>query len=143
MELFLEYCKADLIDPALVSFVAVSYHQRCDRRLADRQAEPETPSSEPYERRYQLDAPILSARVDVKPLAPAVVSGTVPVVEADPVAVVETISMDVDSASEVPKQEIIKSHEEVNGITQSVEEDDLFGENTTAKPALAMSPPRY
>ena len=51
--------------------------------------------------------------------------------------------MHIDSASEVPKQEVIKSHEDVNGITQSVEEDDLFGDNTTAEPASAMSPPRY
>jgi len=84
-----------------------------------------------------------SARVDAKPPAPAVVSGTVPVVEADPIAAAEPIPMDVDSASEVPKQEVIKSHEEVKEITQPIEEDDLFGDNTTAEPASAMSPPRY
>ena len=51
--------------------------------------------------------------------------------------------MDVDGASEVPTQEVIKSHEEVKEISQSTEENDLFGDNTTAEPASAMSPPRY
>jgi len=94
-------------------------------------------------RRYQLDPPRSSGSVDVKPFAPVVVSGTVPVVEADSVSAVEIIPMDVDGASEVPTQEVIKSHEEVKEISQSTEENDLFGDNTTAEPASAMSPPRY
>jgi hypothetical protein len=51
--------------------------------------------------------------------------------------------MDVDKVAEVPLQEVIKSPENVNGSTQSTEEEDLFGDSTTAEPASAMSPPRY
>jgi hypothetical protein len=93
-------------------------------------------------RRYQLDGSGPSASVDAKPPAPVVESAAMPA-EADSVPSVEITPMGVDSVSEAPPQEVIKSPKEVNGITQSTEEDDLFGDSTTAEPASAMSPPRY
>jgi hypothetical protein len=94
-------------------------------------------------RRYQLDGPGSSARVNAKPPAAADESGTVPVVEADPIPSVEVTPMDIDNVVEVPLQEVIKSQEGVIGTTQSTAEDDPFGDNTVAEPVSAMSPPRY
>jgi hypothetical protein len=69
------------------------------------------------------------------------VSAAVPA-EADSVPSVQITPMDVDKVAEVPLQEVIQSPENVNGTTQSTE-DDLFGDSTIAEPASAMSPPRY
>jgi hypothetical protein len=93
-------------------------------------------------RRYQLDSPGSSASVDAKPPGPVVESAAIPA-EADSVPSVQITPMDVDKVAEVPLQEVIKSPENVNGSTQSTEEEDLFGDSTTAEPASAMSPPRY
>jgi hypothetical protein len=92
-------------------------------------------------RRYQLDGPGPSDSVDAKPPAPVVESAAIPA-EADSVPSVQIAPMDVDKVAEVPPQEVIKSPENVNGTTQSTE-DDLFGDSTTVEPASAMSPPRY
>jgi hypothetical protein len=93
-------------------------------------------------RRYQLDGPGPSDSVDAKPPAPVLESAAIPA-EADSVPSVQITPMDVDSVTETPPQEVIKSQEKANGTTHSIEEKDLFGDSTSAEPASAMSPPRY
>jgi len=93
-------------------------------------------------RRYQLESPGSSARIDAKLHVAAVEAGVTPG-EAEPGPANGIKPMDIDSVSEVPKQEGVMSHEESNGTTQSLKEEDLFGDNTVTEPVSAMSPPRY
>jgi len=93
-------------------------------------------------RRYQLDRRGPSDSVDAKLPGPVADSAAIPA-EAHSVLSVQIAPMDVDKVAEVPLQEVIKAHEEANGTTHSMKEDDLLGDSTTAEPASAMSPPRY
>ena len=139
---FLEYCKADLIDPALISFVAVSHRPELTGAFADRQDEPEAPSTEPYVRRYQIEFSESSTRIDVKLDTPEVEAGASPV-EAVLIPASGNTPMVINSVSEGPKQESTKLAEDSNGTIKPTEEEDLFGDNTVAEPVSAMSPPRY
>ena len=92
-------------------------------------------------RRYQFESPG-SARIDVKLDMPAVEPGAIPI-EAATVPVNESTPVDIDNVSEMPKQEGIKSHEGFKETTQSIQDEDLFGDNIVTEPVSAMSPPRY
>lgn len=93
-------------------------------------------------RRYQIESPGPSARIDVNLDMAAVEPGATPI-EAATVPVNDSTPVDIDIVSELPMQEGIKSHEGFKETTQSIGDEDLFGDNTVTEPVSAMSPPRY
>jgi hypothetical protein len=132
---FIEYCKADLIDPALVSFIAVSSARSAAKVIPDIQAELDPHTTEPYVRRYQVDSSTSSVIAVPKPDASAVKTESIPSHD--------TPAMDVDSAPELPPQNGAQSPIDTKNDKQVTPEDDLFGDSTMVEPASAMSPPRY
>ena len=99
----------------------------------------ETPSAEPYIRRYQIK-PLATSATAPKPQTSVVELTPTPAIDPEP-TVTETTRMEIDKP-ELPFNIDAGSSNNTKIDIQSTVEDDLFGDREPAQTSR-MSPPRY
>lgn len=155
MEQFIEYCKADLIDEAVIAFIAVSPPWRY-RRSAHKNS-----PSQMYRQRRHLSADIKSKhqsqrhrprqssswrhmrkrrypRLRIRQNQKSLQSQSRPnqALSSSPAP----DAMEVDAATVLPINDAVPT-QEIKPDAEISDDDDLFGEK--AEPASGISPPRY